>query len=449
VTVSLDALYREHVDHLGAVYAESLAAAAAGGIGAEGVLLHSGTAACYAFDDAEIFFRSVPHFAWWVPLPGPDHLLLVRPGEKPHLLRTVPQDYWYEVPAPLPPHCEGIFDYVEVGSRGEAANAVGDTKGLAYIGDDPSFAERIGIPDELQQPKALLAQLDWARAVKTGYETACLRDSAERAALGHRAARETFERGGTEREIHAAYLAATRATENEAPYANIVALDEKAGILHYQNKRDHGPGRLLLIDAGASAFGYATDVTRTYLSPDEREGVLAPLLDGMDALQRQLVAGVRPGRPYTEIHRETHERLATLLAGTGLVRVSAAEAVESGLTRAFLPHGVGHHLGLQVHDVGGHQAEPSGGRRPPPEEHPFLRNTRTLEAGHVVTIEPGMYFIPMLLQPLREGSDAARVDWKRVDSLAPFGGIRVEDDVLCTEDGREDLTRPHVPGHRD
>ncbi|NJL29799.1 MAG: M24 family metallopeptidase, partial [Thermoanaerobaculia bacterium] len=118
-------------------------------------------------------------------------------------------------------------------------------------------------------------------------------------------------------------------------------------------------------------------------------------------LERRLVAGVIAGRPYLEIHVEAHRLIAELLAATGLVKVSAEEAFDRGLTRSFLPHGVGHHLGLQVHDVGGRQTGPDGGVTPPPAQYPFLRNTRTLEPGHFVTIEPGLYFIPLLLDPLR------------------------------------------------
>ncbi len=131
-----------------------------------------------------------------------------------------------------------------------------------------------------------------------------------------------------------------------------------------------------------------------------------------------------------------------------MVKTSADEAIERRLTSAFFPHGVGHLLGLQVHDVGGHQASLEGGEAKPPEEHPFLRNTRILEPGQVVTIEPGIYFIPLLLEPHRAGDGAAAVDWDLVDRLLPHGGIRIEDNVVCTEDGPDDLTRPLIAGPR-
>jgi Xaa-Pro dipeptidase len=104
----------------------------------------------------------------------------------------------------------------------------------------------------------------------------------------------------------------------------------------------------------------------------------------------------------------------------------------------FLPHGLGHSLGLTCHDVGCAELKP----RP---NNPFLRNTTTIAADQVFTIEPGVYFIDMLLGPVRHGKDAARVDWKLVDALAQLGGIRIEDDVQVLPDGIRNFTREELP----
>jgi len=188
-------------------------------------------------------------------------------------------------------------------------------------------------------------------------------------------------------------------------------------------------------------------VTRTW-TLEKADKLYRSLLASMDALQRDLVAMVTPNRPYPEIHLEAHRRVALLLAETGIVTCSFEEALETGITRTFLPHGVGHQLGLQVHDVGGHQASIDGGIHPPPAEYPFLRNTRVLEPGHVVTIEPGIYFCDVLLDELRARPEGRQVDWALVERLHPYGGMRIEDDVLCTKEGAKDLTRPLIPGPR-
>jgi Xaa-Pro dipeptidase len=157
-----------------------------------------------------------------------------------------------------------------------------------------------------------------------------------------------------------------------------------------------------------------------------------------------LCALVKPGIDYLELHVAAHREVADLLAKLGVLKVGGMDAVSRGLTRPFLPHGVGHFLGIQVHDVGGRQAEPIGGIKPPPAEFPYLRTTRRVEERQVFTIEPGVYFIPMLLRDYRTGPRASEIDWKLVDRLTPCGGVRIEDDVCVTKSGHDNLTRPWI-----
>ena len=143
---------------------------------------------------------------------------------------------------------------------------------------------------------------------------------------------------------------------------------------------------------------------------------------------------------YKQLHLEAHRAIAGVLEAAGVIRVTADTAVESGLSAVFYPHGLGHFLGLQTHDVAG-LIDNDGQPIPRPEGHPALRLTRVLEADNVLTIEPGLYFIDSLLQRWREGPDASMIDWDRVAALAPCGGIRIEDNVVVTEDGCDNLTR--------
>ena len=106
-----------------------------------------------------------------------------------------------------------------------------------------------------------------------------------------------------------------------------------------------------------------------------------------------------------------------------------------------MPHGVGHLLGIQVHDVGGQQKDIAGGSSPPAEHSPALRNTRIMEENMVFTVEPGLYFIPLLLEAERNQARGKFINWELVDALYPCGGIRVEDNVRVTEQGVENLTR--------
>lgn len=179
-------------------------------------------------------------------------------------------------------------------------------------------------------------------------------------------------------------------------------------------------------------------MTRTYSRENDD---FAALIDHVDKLQQELCAQVRPGVDYTRIHAAAHLKIGRALNEVQLISVPGEDAVDLGLTRVFFPHGVGHLLGLQVHDVGGWTFTSDGQQKPPPTGHECLRLTRTLEAGFVVTIEPGLYFINILLDQARRSALAAYIDWERVERLIPYGGIRIEDNVACTSLDSENITR--------
>ena len=165
----------------------------------------------------------------------------------------------------------------------------------------------------------------------------------------------------------------------------------------------------------------------------------AELLKRMEQHQQALVSQVQPGMSFGSLHHRMHEQLTDLLINAGVIECDADAALELGLSETFCPHGLGHLLGLQVHDVGGHLADRNGTPRPPPANYPALRFTRDLEVGQVFTVEPGLYFIPSLLAKLRTTN--APVNWTIVERLSGYGGIRIEDNVCVTADGVENLTR--------
>ena len=435
---AIASLYAEHVAQRRRQVEQALSET-----GFEALLLHAGTPLRYFADDQDAPFHSNPHFASWVPLRGPHHMLLVRGGHKPKLVRVAPEDYWYE-PAPLgDPFWAREFDLVEVGSEEEAWAAVHSKKATAYIGDAPERARKRGFTGSEVNPWPLVARLDWERSYKTPYEVACVEEAGRVAARGHAAAKRAFEQGASELEIHRAFVDAVGGVEHELPYETIVALDAKGATLHYTGKRTQRDGKVLLIDAGAAHLGYASDITRTWLRDGVPQG-FRDLVAGVERLQQELCELVRPRTAYPDLHHEAHIKIADLLNDLGLIDLRGEDAVSRGLTQPFFPHGLGHFLGIQVHDVAGHQKERSGGTQPPPAHSPHLRTTRRVEEGQVFTIEPGVYFIEMLLRPHRAGETAKHFAWDAIDALAPFGGVRVEDDVAVTATGHRNLTRPHV-----
>jgi Xaa-Pro dipeptidase len=429
---ALDRLFPAHLAALSATADQALAAAGAGAL-----VIGAGFAKLRFLDDQPDPFVVNPHFKAWAPiLDAPGSFVIYLPGRRPALLFHQPHDYWHKPPTLPTGSWLESFDLRVIRNPAEARGEV--PAGAVYLGEPFAGCEEWGFAG--LNPPADLNRLHWARAVKSPYELACLRQAAAAGARAHRAAAAAFLAGACEYEIHLAYLEATGHTEAELPYPNIIALNEGAAILHYTDLKRTNPlvRRSFLIDAGAQFRGYACDITRTHaaaVSP------YSDLLAGVEGLELRLCAMVRPGVSYPEIHLTAHRLVAELLVEQGVVTCSADAAVATALTSVFFPHGVGHLLGLQVHDVGGHQAAPDGGNAPPPAGHPYLRLTRRLEPGTVVTIEPGVYFIDLLLDQARQDGRGRDIDWDTVADLAPYGGVRVEDDVAAMPEGPENLTR--------
>jgi Xaa-Pro dipeptidase len=434
----LDELYPEHLQTVRERFDIALSET-----GFEAVVIYSGSLRMKFLDDNPYPFATNPHFKSWVPLVSePECFVVYAPGNRPEVMFHQPVDYWHKPPeTPRGYWVDHVALHIvsnEDQARERICNLLGNSKKVAFIGE---WQERFGdwLPAE-ENPQALLEFLHYERARKSRYEIACIGEANRIAVRGHLAARDAFAAGASEFEIHLAYLEATGQNEAELPYGNIIALNENGAVLHYQFQSREQPDERhsFLIDAGATVHGYASDITRTWAASP---GEFQELIDRMDEAERGLVGEVRPGLWYPDLHLSAHHRIAKILREMDFVRMDAETMVESGVSAKFFPHGVGHYLGLQVHDVGGFSADRSGRQIPKPEGQPFLRLTRTIEEGQVFTIEPGLYFIDSLLEELQRGPHADAVDWDRIDSFRKYGGVRIEDNIVVTADGHENLTR--------
>jgi len=410
----------------------------------DAVLVHAGTPLVSFQDDYEYAFRPNPHFLAWLPL-GHHHdsVLLIRPGEKPLLWFYQPEDYWYSPPSNPEPWWGDHVEVRVVSDSDAWRKDLPATQGrMAVLGDAPSLQGEFEA--EQINPRPLLTSLDLRRTLKTPYELACMRQASQQAAKAHLAAEQAFRDGRSEFDIHLSYLNACRQNDTELPYNSIVALNEHGAVLHYQQRDRQVPveRRSFLIDAGSTVHAYAADITRSYAAQD---GVFADLISAMDAMQQDLARTVRAGMDFRELHLATHLRISAILQTAGIIRVPAGDAVTTGLSSVFYPHGLGHFIGLQTHDVAG-LIDNSGSPIARPDGHPFLRLTRVLEAGNVVTIEPGLYFIPSLLARWKAQGDKTAIDWTAVERLLPYGGIRIEDNVVVTAGEGENLTRSAFAG---
>lgn len=432
-------LARLYRDHLATIKTRSDAALAKGGF--EHLIVAAGVQKYAFLDDRSYPFRPNPHFLHWLGLTEHPHCWLAyTPGQRPVLAYYQPDDYWHLPPDAPSGDWVDAFDVRVIRTPDQAAQHL--PKGRAAILGEVDAA----LPGfEPNNPQVVIDYLHYHRAYKTPYELALMRRSQRRAVPGHLAAREAFRNGASELQIHRAYLAATGHSDIDLPYGNIVGLNEHGATLHYQHQQADKPRehRSLLIDAGASYAGYATDITRTWTNGDDR---FDDLVSAVENEQLALAAEVRSGQDYAQLHLHTHLRLAGVLQALDIVRMDPADQLAKGVSSAFFPHGLGHLIGLQVHDVAGFAKSEDGGTIAKPEGHPFLRLTRTLAPGMVVTIEPGLYFVDTLLDQLKAGEHGRVVNWGEVDHLRKFGGVRIEDDVVCTESAPENLTRDAFAG---
>jgi Xaa-Pro aminopeptidase len=440
MTDSLDLTFPAHIAHVRTLADRALELA-----GCDGLVVYSGRPGLHFLDDHGPPFKANPHFLHWAPLlEAPDSFVRYLPGQRPELVFHQPADYWHKPPELPAGDWTREFEIKVIREPAQARELLqAGNRRLAFVGEPAPGFEDWGF--SAMNPSALLAYLHYHRAAKTPYELGCMREASRLGARGHVAATAAYHAGASEFEVHQAYCSAVGLREQELPYGNIVAFGEGAAILHYTTlgRRRDVPRPTFLIDAGAQCRGYASDITRTHVARSGVDAQFVELLATMEALQLQLCAAVRPGADYRDIHLLAHRLIAEALIRAGvIVGCDADAAVSSGLSGVFFPHGIGHLLGLQVHDVAGLAADEHGRDQiPRPAGHPYLRLTRKLEPGFVVTIEPGLYFIDLLLDAARANGLGRHVHWDTVQRLRPYGGIRVEDDVVCTQAEPENLTR--------
>jgi len=431
-----------YADHLRVLMQRAGTALERGGF--DHLVIPSGTQHAKLFDDQAYPFFVNPQFKAWLPLLRVPHSWIVyTPGQRPKLIFLQPFDYWHAVPDAPSGWWVAHFDIHIIRTPEQALPLLpGDAARCAILGEPQSTLGAFA-PNN---PEAVVQYLEYHRSYKTPYEVALMRQAQQLAVRGHRAAEAAFRAGASEFAIHMAYCAAVGQDANDLPYGNIIALNEHCAVLHYTElgRTAPAPSRSFLIDAGADAGGYAADITRTYATDTGSE--FQALIDAVDQAQQGMCRAVRAGTDYRQLHIDAHLTLAGILRDFDVLKVSPEAALASGVSAAFFPHGLGHPIGLQVHDVAGFAASDRGGRIERPQGHPYLRMTRVLEPGMVVTIEPGLYFVDMLLEELRGNGHADAVNWSRVDAFRPYGGIRIEDEVLCTEGEADNLTRPAFEG---
>ena len=322
--------------------------------------------------------------------------------------------------------------------RGETKLQLSELLGIApallhdYKSVDLMFAVA-----EMRETKSAEEIEEMQRAFRIGYDM-------------HTLAMKMCRPGVVEREIAGAIEGVAKSCGSGVSFPSIVS--QHGETLH--NLCADGvleEGRLLLCDAGGETVGnYCSDHTRTYPVSGKFTAKQREIYEIVLAAHDRVAAIVKPGMMYTDVHNAACLKLAEGLIGAGLIHGSAADAVAAGAMTLFMPHGLGHGLGMDVHDceaMGERSFDFSSiAERAAASGTCIYRAAWRLRPGTVMTDEPGIYFIPALIDKCRaEGLYRGIVDYDALDAYRDFGGIRIEDDLLLTDDGCRMLGDRKIP----
>ena len=291
--------------------------------------------------------------------------------------------------------------------------------------------------------KAVVAQ----RSVKSRGEVEQIEAALEKTYEMHVLAMKMSRPGTSEREVVGAMMGLVEAGGAVPAYPFIFSVDGQ--ILHnphHQNVMQNGD--IIINDSGVeSSMHYASDITRTFAVGGKFTQIQKEIYTVLLDAQLTAIEAVTPGVEYRNVHNLTCRQIATGLNDLGLMRGDVNEAVAAGAHALFMPHGLGHMIGLDVHDMEDlgedyvgytdriHRSSQFGASH--------LRLARALEPGFVVTVEPGIYFIPELIDQWKaQGKFTNFIDYQKIENFRDFGGIRIEDNVLVHDDGQRVLGKP-------
>lgn len=392
--------------------------------------------------------------AAWVIEPGSDgesgtRLFRTRPGpDDPLWLGEQPTD------DPIAPLCGISPDNITPISK--LSSHVGKKRASAIVPpyhDTIRCARDLGLSPPSEDELLALIRM---RLIKDEHEIKALRHAAQVGAEAHRAAMGACRVGATEWDVSAALTAALEARGCAPSFSSIVTV--RGEVLHGESAgRKLEDGSLMLVDAGAwEPSGYASDITRTFPVSGSWTPIQRQLYDTVLRAQRAAISACVPGARYRDVHMIAAREISAGLVEADLLKGDPDTLTEQGAYALFFAHGVGHLLGLDVHDLedfGDLAGYATGRTRPTRFGDRFLRLDRDLEPGNVVTIEPGIYLVPAiwrrddLVGPHRDS-----VNLSHVKQLleGQFGGIRIEEDVLVRPAGQgPDILNAGLPNDTD
>ena len=320
----------------------------------------------------------------------------------------------------------------------------------SLLGLDPSEVTSAGKKGCAKASRPLTDAVIAMRLVKEDREIGQIDHACDIGYEMHTAARRGIVPGIIEQEIVGRMEGVTLSKGWGVSFATI--LTQHGEIFHcHSHEGIVEPGRLMVIDAGAeNNMHYASDFTRTYPTSGRFSAMQRDIYQTVYECNELAFGMIRPGIAYRDVHLAVAEHILDNLGQLGLVNGNPSELAADGIAGLFMPHGLGHNMGLDVHDMEdlgedlvGYDADQ---KRSEQLGLGSLRMARRLMPGNVITDEPGIYFIPDLIRLWkREGTDRGCVNYSKLEPYFSFGGIRLEDDVLVTADGARRLGAKRLP----
>ncbi|KAI0201333.1 peptidase M24, structural domain-containing protein [Astrocystis sublimbata] len=284
----------------------------------------------------------------------------------------------------------------------------------------------------------LAEAIDECRVVKDDYEIALIKKANDISSKAHRAVLEAVRDARNEYELEGVFIGnCMRQGAKKQAYPSIVASGKAAATLHYvHNDKELAGKDLLLLDAGSEWDTYASDITRTFPLSGRFTEKSRAIYEIVLQMQFDCIAMLKAGIWWDDVHVKAHEIAIDGLLSLGILKGDRRDIMEARTSTAFLPHGLGHYLGMDTHDTGGHP-----NYEDPDPMFRYLRVRRNLPAGSVITVEPGIYFCEFIIRPfLKDPKHSKYIDETVLDGYWDVGGVRIEDNIVITEVGSVNLT---------
>jgi Xaa-Pro aminopeptidase len=414
------------------------------------VIIGSGQAVARNFPANTYPFRANSHFLYFTGQPLVDAAVYLHQGK---------MTLFWDQPTPAAalwhgprPALEDMAESLGAEAAYPTAELVNHCRDAAYLPSQSKEFADISLwqsdPATNQKLAEALVQL---RLTHDDHGLEQIQAAANVSVVAHRAGMMATPKAKTEAEVRAAMEQVILAAQMTCAYNSIVTVHgEVLHNDHYHHALE--PQHLLLADVGAeAATGWASDITRTWPVSGRFDASQRAIYEVVLAAHDAAIAAVKPGVEYKAIHVLASETLAAGLVDLRILRGNPKDMVEQDVHALFFPHGVGHLLGLDVHDMedlGDIAGYAPGRSRSDRFGLAFLRLDRPLQTNMVVTIEPGFYQVPGILGPARAaGAYDEVIDWDRLDQFSTVRGIRIEDDVQVTAAGCRVLTQalPSAP----